>query len=346
MPSARSVTVRPVWPLLAFAAFASAVYLVTFAVVVPGLGVASRPDVLAAGVAADLVVLVPLAFAGLVVWRGGARPWTVGPVVALSAVGAWWALPPAHRGVLDAAVWVVPLAEAAVAAAVVVALVRAARSGAGDVPDRLRAATARVLGDGAASRAVAYELAVLRYAVGRTPPAGEGAFPSRRSSGYGAVLAGVGVAGVLELVGGHLLVLHLWGPGAALAHGLLSGYALVWLWGDWRALGARPHRLGGGVLRVRCGLRAEADVPVGLIETVYHVRRDLPSDRPTLAAVAAGRPRFALDLGRPVVVTGVYGRRREVTRVALGVDEPDRFLDALRRAMAEASGGPPEITGA
>ena len=324
---------------LAFAGLASAVYLTSAFVVVPALSTAPRPDLLAVGLLADLVLLVPLAFAVLVARPRALSWWTLAPVVGLSAVGAWLVVPDPHRGALEAVGVAVPVLEVALAAAVVAGLVRRAGRGEGDAYDRLRASAERVL-PSAAARALAYELAVFRYALGpglEAATSGE-AFPSRRSSGYGAVLAGVGVAGALEVVGGHVLVSHLWGGTAALVHLLVSGYGLVWLVGDWRALGSRVTVLEGGgdgpaVLRVRCGLRWSVDVALEDVETVYHVRRGLPGDRPAVVATP-GAPRFALDLRRPVQAVGPYGRRKAVTRVAVGADDPDRFLEAIRAAMA------------
>lgn len=324
-------------PLTAFLAFASAAYLVGGLVVVPALASVSRPGVLAAALAVDLALLVPLAWAGVIRARGG-RWATLAPVVALSALGAWLVLPEAHHDVLAPLTVLLPVVEVGVVALVVVALVRAWRRGAeGEPAERIRAATDRVVGAGAASRAIAYEVAVFRYALGPTVRAdGPGAFSYRRSSGFGVVLAGVGVAAALELVGGHLLVQRLWGDVAALVHLAVSGYAVLWLLGDWRALAARPIRLDGDLLRVRCGLRWSAEVPVSAIETVYHVRKTLPADRPTLDASVLQNPQFALDLRRPVVAEGPYGWRKEVTRVALAVDEPERFLATLSAAMRTA----------
>ena len=325
---------RPAWPLVAFGAFASSAWLVGGLVVVPALETVADPRALAVALAVDLVVTVPAAYAALVVGARGGRWGSVVPVVALSAVGAWALVPEPHDDALAPLAVAVPALEAVALGAVAWALVRAARRPVpGDTLDRLRAATARVLGDGPAARAAAHELAVVRYALGPTAPPPPGAFPVRRSSGYGAVLAGFAAAAALELVGGHVLVSHFLGGTAALVHLVVSGYGVLWLVGDWRALGARVTRLDGDVLRVRCGLRASADVPVSAIETVYHVRRDLPDDRPTLVAVPSGRPRFALDLSRPVEAEGLLGRPRTVTRIALGADDPDRLLATLAEAL-------------
>ncbi len=321
---------RSRWPLVAFGGFASAVYLVAARVVVPALATAPRPELLAAALVADVAVLVPFAFAVLVARHG--RWWTLAPVALLSVGGAHLMLPQAHRGALGAVLVVVPALEAVALLLAAVAFVRAVRQApATDPYDALRRAAARTV-PGAAGRALACEMAVARYALGRLAPPPPAGYPSRQSSGYGSVLAGVGMAAALELVGGHVLVRHVWGDVAAIVHLAVSGYAILWLVGDWRALGARVTTLENGVLHVRCGLRWSVDVPVAAIEAVYRVRRDLPTDRATVVATP-GSPRFALDLTQPVMAHGPYGMRREVTRVALGADHPDRFLDDLAAAM-------------
>ncbi len=327
---------RPAWPVLAFAAFAATAYLVGVLVVVPALATAPQAETLALALVTDLVVLVPVAYAVLLVRAHGWRGRTLVPAIALSVLGAWLVLPPAHRGALGAVPILLPVLEVGSVVAVVAALARAFRRDAeGDAYEKLLAATTRVLGEHAGSRAIAYEMAVFRYALGRAaaPAWGAGVFSYRRSSGYGAVLAGVGLAAVAELVGGHLLIRHLWGGTAALVHLLVSGYAILWLLGDWRSLGARPIRLADGVLHVRCGLRWSVDVPIDDVAAVYHVRRALPTDAPLLDASPLRRPQFLLDLSRSVVASGPYGLQREVTRVALGVDEPDRFLREIEAAM-------------
>jgi len=336
------MTLRLSWPLGAFLSFATAAYLVGALVVVPALASVPRPDVLATALAVDLVGLVPLAWAGVIYARGG-RWATLAPAVGLSALGAWLVLPPDHHGVLAPLASALPLVEIGVLAVVVITLVRRFRAEPTDAPvsdvvERIQSATARALGEGAASRAAAYEIAVLRYALGpRVAPEADG-FAYRRSSGYGALLAGVAVAGAVELVGGHLLVRHFWGDVAALVHLGLSGYALLWLAGDWRALGARPVLLRDGVLRIRCGLRWRVDVPLDAVASVHHVRGALPTDRPLLDASVLRNARLLLDLREPVVADGPYGLRREIERVAFAVDEPERFLDALAEALRSASG--------
>ena len=193
---------------------------------------------------------------------------------------------------------------------------------------------ARVAGPSPAPRALAGLRAGCRWVLGdRAEPTPPGTpFPFLESSGYPSVLAAALVAGTLELVGGYVLVHHLWGPAASLAHTAVAAYGIAWMAADWRALRTRPTVLSGRALHVRAGLRWSVDVPLSAIETIYHVRRALPSDRPTVVATP-GAPAFAIDLRQPVRARGPYGIRRAVTRVAIGADDPQAFVQAMDLAL-------------
>ena len=332
---------RPLFdpPLVAFGAFALLAYAVGALFVVPALTDASSPHVLAQALAVDLVVLVPAAWWALVVRRGRAGGWTVTPLVALSLGGAWLVLPTAHHDVLAAAGWAVPVLEVAVLLTLLVRsrrAVRAYRSDASpDLLDRLRAATAAALGPGVAAEAFAYEAALFRYALGPAPrPSGPGLFGGRRASGYGVVLGALLLAAAVELVAVHFLIRD-WGTAWVVGHAALAAYTALWLVGDFRALGARPHRLDAADLHVRCGLRWSADVPLGQIREVYAVPTAPPKEAGYLAAVPLDRVTHVVETAAPVAVRGPYGLRREATRIGFCVDEPDRFAKCLRALVGD-----------
>jgi len=149
----------------------------------------------------------------------------------------------------------------------VVAVVAALRrfSGArGDLPDRLRAA----LGSGAVARIAANELAMLGLAFfswrSRPEP---GTLSVHRRSGWTAVFVAVLFMSAPETAGLHLLIAR-WSPSVAWAATALGIYGVVWLLGDLRALQLRGVTVSGGVLRIRIGLRREADVPLSSIAAI------------------------------------------------------------------------------
>lgn len=95
------------------------------------------------------------------------------------------------------------------------------------------------------------------------------------------------------------------------------------------------------------------DLPAGAVSR-WSVKLDVPVDRivavrvapgPGLATKPAadlrlalpGAPPVVLELDRPVTAVGIYGLRREVRTLALGLDEPGRLAALLSRAGAAST---------
>lgn len=324
--------------------FLAAVLLVAAAelVVVRSAAFSARPEVVGGAVVVDIVVLLPLLWAWLVVRPGRAPAVTVLPV----AVAAWLAakavLPAAGEGWLRAAAELAPVLEIAALAYVAVRGRRVARAyrraGSADPVLRLREATGEVLGRGTASRLLADELTMFRYLV--RPPhtrseAGTLTFSHHRRSGWGAVVLALCLAIAVEAVAVHALVAS-WSVPAAWVLTALSLYGALWLVADARATRARPLLLDEERLLVRTGLRWTAVVPR---DAVTAVTRPAPGDRlraeGELSAAPLGPPELVLELERPVTVEGPFGVSREVRRLGVGADDPERLREAL---APEASG--------
>ena len=324
-----------------FALAAASVYAVAWWIA-GGLASSPSPTLLATGLAADVVVLVPLLYYGLVVRGRGVSPVSVAPVVILSLVGAHWILPEAYEGVLGVFEVGVVLVEAAVLTWVVLrfrAVVRAyRRSGEADLLVRLREAFGAALGAGLAAEAFAAEAAVPLYALGRgVELRGGSAFPYRTRSGYGAVFAGIAVAALVELALGHFLLLRFVGASAAWVHFAVSAYGALWLTADLRAMHARPVRLTGERLLVRCGLRWTADVPLALVSEVRRLEKGRYAKTDGfLDLTPLGAARYAVVLREPVRVRGPLGITREATRLGLDVDDRERFEARLAETVGAA----------
>lgn len=316
---------------LAFLLLASGVYAVA-AFTVSRLATLPDPEMLAAALTLDLTLLVPALYYGVLV-RGRSWPTiTVAPVFVFSVVAASFLIPDAYHGTLDRLHLVVPLVEVGLLAVLVLrarAVVGAYRAApSADAYDRMRTAIRAALGDGLSSRMLAYEAAVLRYAlVGwREQPIEEkSAFGYVRTSGYGGVLLGILIAAVLELVAGHILLHLFWSPTAALVHLALSGYALLWFLGDYQAMRLRPIRVDDEAFALRLGLRWDARIPTAQIAGVRRLEQPLLKAKDTLNATPLGRLRYLIELREPVVVDGPYGLRRTVSKVGIAVDDAERF---------------------
>ncbi|MEM6326066.1 MAG: hypothetical protein AAF791_03015 [Bacteroidota bacterium] len=306
------------------------------------LSAAPDPTLLAAALAADVVVLVPLLYYGLVVWGRGASPITLAPVVALSLVGAYAVLPEAHEGVLGWFGIGVVLVEAAaltwvgLRARIVVRAYR--RSTEADLLAKVRGALAAAVGPGLVTEALATEAVVPLYALGRgREPRDEDAFGYRARSGYVATCSAIGLVALVELGLGHFLLLRYVGETAALTHLALSLYGGLWLIADLRAMRARPIRLSADRLLIRCGLRWTAEVPVSQIVEVRRLTKGSYSGTAGFCDLTPlGEARYAVVLTEPVTARGPFGITRSATRLGLDVDDRERFEAQLAAIVGAA----------
>ncbi len=339
-------TLKASFPVLTFGVLLTVVYLVAM-FVVQALPAAPRPGLVAAALTLDLTVLVPLLYYVLLVRRKRWPAISVAPVFLLSLGAASLLVPTAHRGLLDAMLLLAAPVELLLLGFVGLKVARTVRcfravepAADVDVADRLQTSLRETLGHRLAADAVASEASLLYYALfsWRAPrPAGlnQSAFTYHRKSGYDAVVAGILVAMLIEVIGLHLLV-QLWSPAAAWGLTALGGYGVLWLVGDARAMRLRPIRVAKDALLVRTGLRWTVRLPFAAIEAVWPAGKKTPSKKTPgyLGAVVWGAPRYLVTLREPVVAQGLYGIRRPVTTLGMAVDEPAAFEAELHRRYA------------
>ena len=311
----RAIAVRP---QLVFLLLLSGV-LAAESAVLASRGMALHPRIFPAAVIFDLCVVPAGLWWALLVRPGLARPRTIARVAIASI--ALCALLFGREVRLLA----VPL-ELALAWVAVSSVRRAlqARS-ADDAATALRIGLSGALGDSLVARAVAVELAVFWYALfswGRRPPPG---FSAWRRAGWVAIYVAILLACLAEAIPLHFLFRR-WGPLAATLSVLLHGYTVLWLIGDLRALILRPIRLDSGMLKIRIGLRWEADVPVDAIVAVERT----PAG-PGLRLGVLGSANLGLRLREPVELHGPFGIRRTSDALLLQVDEPDALESAITR---------------
>jgi hypothetical protein len=309
--------------------------------VVRAMGAGTHPELLADALTLDLLVTVPLAYWFLAVRGAGWPRVSVIPVFVLS-VASTRQVPGLEAGrLLPWLEWVAIPAEILLLTMVArraLAMSRAlAREEGDDALESLRRAALEMVEVERAAEIIAYEAAVLWYAVaggGRREGAGGESFGFRAKSGYGPVLIAILFALLAEGIALHLFVRH-WSAVAAWILTILTAYAAVWLIGDFRALGRRTTRLTADELIVRLGLRWTLRVPLARIRAVRAITGPREPEGPDhLRAVLLGSERQLVELEAPLEATGFYGIRRRVRSIGLSVDEPERFLEALEGRLA------------
>ena len=308
------------------------------------LSTTAHPGLLAAAIALDLVILVPLVFYILVVRRRNWSALAVAPVVLAGFVAASLILPPVHQDALRILEWLIIPAELGLLGYGLFVTIQAVRTAAvqpePDVLTRLRTALSDRL-PGRLATVLAYELAVFYYAFMSwrlTAPAGPVVFGYTRRGGYGGVLLGILVAACMELVAVHVLV-SLWSPAAAWLLSALSAYGAVWILAEWRAAHLRPIEVRGDVLILRSGLRWTVSVPTSTIRAVWRAadRPPPPDASHELDLTPTGAPHYLAELHTPVVAHGLYGYRRTATALRFAVDDPARFEAILGPRVAASS---------
>ena len=208
---------------------------------------------------------------------------------------------------------------------------RAVRRGGGDgdTLERLRSVAGEVLPVRRVAEVVAFEMAVLYYALfswrRRIEPPGPGTFAYHRKSGYGAIVFAILVMMMAEAIPVHILVLR-WSSVAAWILTILTVYGMVWFIADWRATRLRPILLDSGELKLRVGLRWTVTVPRDQIVAVH--RKKPSGSEPYVRASLPGTTPLWIELAEPVTAKGPYGIRKRARWISLSVDEPERFLQA------------------
>jgi hypothetical protein len=326
--------------MAALLAITAAVYAASL-VIVRTSAFAASPDLLSFGVAADLTLVIPLACWVLVLRRSTMTIRSLLPVLAISVLGAKLVLPVEHRSFIAFVRYAtVPLELALIGYGIWAA--RRAMSAAHvrhdavgrDTAEALEHGFVLALGDRAAARVIAAEMATLYYALFARAETvwGKAAVFSQHGARSASTTWGLGLAVAVESVVMHLLFAR---THPAIAWGLnaLGAYTVLWLVGHYRATGIRLVVLAGDTLAIRAGLRLTARLPLAMVANVDEVSwRTMPPRTPGyINAAVPGHPNVVLTLRQPTTVTGSFGLRRTVTRIGLRLDDPSGFGAAVRQ---------------
>lgn len=301
-------------------------------------------------VTAALLILLGLRVAGLLLdWRRGKIPGTRTLLPALILVeGLGMALSEASRWALRLRLGTALLLEALLLI-LAVRTWRSARSTSGaqleDQPEDRIALAFEAFVPPRAARLMALELVMLGSALrflcgGFRDPAPPG-FSHHREAALGGFLPALPL-----LIPGDILLIHALFPRLApwlrwILHGS-TVYAVLWLFGHYALLKARPHQLQEGQLRLRQGLLKSVTFPAAWIQAIGPLP-EFDDDWARCAhmkgvqkLVAPGAPVLELSLREPVRVRGLLGPGRPATRLAVSVDDPAAFRAALPQALERA----------
>ncbi|MDG0809070.1 hypothetical protein [Cohnella rhizosphaerae] len=298
----------------------------------------------------DFMLVVPFLYWAIVLRPKGASIAKVAPLPIVGAAAAWVALPESLRGMVWHTIWPIEAALAAAEIAIIgfelrilYRFVRRFRLVARQEPDTgeaLRMAVHEGIGRGKLANFLLHDLSMFYYLLfswKRKRPskddASEARFTYHRNSSqtlYAAILTKIIVAEGLAM---HLL-LQQWSHWAAWIMTLADLWLLALIWADSRASFLRPVTLEADKLKLRYGLRIQADLPLSAIANAacspeFHPDRTEQRDA---ATPLLSTPNVRIELSRPIQIQGLLFQPRTVKWIYLAVDEPSAFVQQLERA--------------
>jgi hypothetical protein len=124
------------------------------------------------------------------------------------------------------------------------------------------------------------------------------------------------------------LLMQQWSSIAAWIFTIADIWLLVLIWADCRASILNPIKLEAGLLRLRVGLRIQADIPLDCIAAVTSSSQFQlnNNDRKEAVEPIFGTPNVKIDLIRPIRVQSLLFMPRNVQIIYLALDEPDAFV--------------------
>lgn len=291
-----------------------------------------RSPLVPAAIAFDLRITAALATYLLGVRRAGWPSWSVAAVLLVGSVTAHVAVPAVGAGtLLVVSVATVDLVLAALIAARLPRLVRAARAHAG--PGPVAKVEAGLLAVGIPARVASF-LAVDVVAIGlglsgwfRRPA--PGGFSMHRRKSLAAILAVFAALCLIETAALHLVV----APASPVVAWVLTGlaiYGALWLAGDFHAVRLYPLRITADEVQVSVGLRTRLRIPRAAIVRISAT----DTCPPGAGSLRVVEPTTLVELDRELEARGLFGVRRRARAFALTVDDHDGLCAALGHADA------------
>jgi hypothetical protein len=124
-------------------------------------------------------------------------------------------------------------------------------------------------------------------------------------------------------------------------HAVLAFYGLIWLLGDYQAIKKSVVTLSATELHVHIGMRWDFFIPIAEIKGA-ELGEPKELRAPTKIKMGefvskikipgyeivtvTGRPNMYLTLRRPITITGLFGRKKTMERIGLGIDSANDFV--------------------
>lgn len=301
---------------------------------------------LSMAITADLLLTVPLVYF-LFIRKTRIPNTTVVPVLAIGLVLGTMLLPPEGQMHLNLfKTYGMPLVELAVLMFVILKVrkaIKAYRSNQEANLDFFTAVkqTCREIFPAKVVMPVATEVALIYYGFldWKKRPLALHEFSYHKNSGTPAILAASILLVIAETAIVHILLAR-WNEVVAWILTGLSIYSGFQLWGWLRSLGKRPISIGKNTLELRYGIMSETYIPFAAIENIEVSKKAMDKIplRRTLSPLGdMEATNVILRLNAPETLHGIYGIKRKFQELTLHVDEPERFVAKVSKAIEEST---------
>ena len=145
------------------------------------------------------------------------------------------------------------------------------------------------------------------------------------------LLAGILLICIIELFVLHSLLIK-WSSLAAWILSILSGYSAFTIIGFIKSLFHRPINITKNTLFIPYGLLAEATIDCNNIGSIIQHTLDLEENSPITKLSPLGNMdthNLIIHLKEPIIYSGIYGIKKQATALAVFIDQPVAFINAL-----------------
>ncbi|MBO3696839.1 hypothetical protein [Roseivirga sp. E12] len=296
-------------------------------------------------ITADLLLTVPLIYL-LLIRKTDIPKTTVVPVMVIGLLVGTYFLPKENQTYLMLfKTWALPIIELSVLTFVVFkvrGVIKAYKARKDATPDFFHALkdTCSQIFPRKAVFSIATEVAVFYYGFihWRTIPLSKNEFSYHKKSGTPALLGALIFIIIIETVVFHYLLIS-WSSIAAWVLTALSIYSGIQIFGFAKSLSKRPICINEDYLTLKYGILSEVEIPLENIETIELSGRSLDEEGTltrTLSPLGEMESHnLILHLKHEQTLISLYGIKRQFKVLALHIDEPEDFKNALNNVIVD-----------
>ena len=296
---------------------------------------------LSIGISVDVALIIPVLYF-LIIRKSSIPKITVVPVFVLSLLLAYRILPDQYESTLNYIEYLIVPVELTVIGFLIYYVIKIGRgldqskSTLSKFPETLKRVLENAGLPSLQSNVISSEASLFYYTFtgwGGPDPLAANEFTYYKSSGYKSVFVVV-----LFLLPAETFALHYWlqsySDTLAWVLTAISIYSVFFILGDRNSIRHRPIALAEEALQINIGIRWSFDLNYELIEKVELREGDETVEKfANLSTFGYGN--VVISLKEKTKLIGIYGIRKTTDKIALSIDDKDRFIKQLHEKLSD-----------